>query len=433
MKSSYVPLKTCGYDNISNVFIRAAASELSPILTDFFTFSFNKGLFPSSLKIAKVVPILKSGDNKLTSNYRLISLLSSFSKILEKIIYNRLTNFLNKHEIIHKHQYGFREHHSTELAVSDILSTCYKSIQNNQHTCFLMLDLKKAFDTVNHNILIKKLEFYGIRGIANNLMKNYLTNRRQYVSIDQQSSSPFSITHGVPQGSVLGPLLFLIYINDLPNCTTSPPRLFADDTCVIMKDSNLKSFEVKCSNELHSLLLMNANKLTINTTKSQALVIPFKSKLINVNINIAFNQAQLQVLPNLKYLGICLDKNLNFSKHLNYIESKIARATGILYKCKPYFSSKILRILYYSLFYPHIKYGIVTWGFTYKSYLKRLKVIQNKAIYAITKTKSYKQKLAPLYHKLKILPIRQLYKIEIAKFIHKLSTSSLPYSINFQW
>ena len=194
-----------------------------------------------------------------------------------------------------------------------------------------------------------------------------------------------------------------------------------------MKDSNLKSLEVKCSNELTNIYeWMNANKLIINTTKSQALVIPFKSKLINVNINIAFNQAQLQVLPNLKYLGIYLDKNLNFSKHLNYIESKIARAIGILYKCKPYFSSKILRILYYSLFYPHIKYGIVIWGSTYKSYLKRLEVIQNKAIYAITKTKSYKQKLAPLYHKLEILPIRQLYKIEIAKFMHKLSTSSLP-------
>ena len=170
---------------------------------------------------------------------------------------------------------------------------------------------------------------------------------------------------------------------------------------------------------------MNANKLTINTTKFQALVIPFKSKLINVNINIAFNQAQLQILHNLKYLGNYLDKDLNFSKHLNHIESRIARATGILYKCKPYFFSKILRILYYSLFYSHIKYGIVTWGSTYKSYLKRLEVIQNKAIYAITKTRSYKQKLAPLYHKLEILPIRQLYKIEIAKFMHKLSTSSL--------
>ena len=179
-------------------------------------------------------------------------------------------------------------------------------------------------------------------------MKNYLTNRRQYVPIDQQSSSPLSITHGVPQGSVSGPLLFLIYINDLPNCTTSPPRLFADDTCVIMKDSNLKSLEVKCSNELTNIYeWMNAHKFTINTTKSQALVIPFKSKLKNVNINIAFNQAQLQVLPNLIYLGIYLDKDLNFSKHLNYIESQIARATGILYKCKPYLSSKILRILGY--------------------------------------------------------------------------------------
>ena len=127
-----------------------------------------------------------------------------------------------------------------------------------------MLDLKRTLDTVNHNILIKKLEFYGIRGIANKLMKNYLTNRRQYVSIDQHSLSPLSITHSVPQGSVLGPLLFLIYINDLPNCTTSPPRLFADDTCVIMKYSNLKNLEVKCSNELTNIYeWMNANKLTL--------------------------------------------------------------------------------------------------------------------------------------------------------------------------
>ena len=208
---------------------------------------------------------------------------------------------------------------------------------------------------MNHNILIKKLEFYEILGIANNLTKNYLTNRRQYVFIDQQSSSPLSITHSVPQGSVLGPLLFLIYINDLQNCTTSPPQFFADDTCVIMNDANLKSLEVKCSNELTNIYeWMNANQLNINTTKSQALVISFKLKFKNIIINTAFNQAQLQVLPNLKYLGIYLDKDLNFSKHLNYIESKIARATGILYKCKPYFSSKILQILYYSLFYPHI-------------------------------------------------------------------------------
>ena len=155
-------------------------------------------------------------------------------------------------------------------------------------------------------------------------------------------------------------------------CWIENPKIYSSILFFAVCCFPISEFEVKCCNELTNIYeWMNANKLTINTTKSQALVIPLKSKLINVNINIAFNQAQLQVLPNLKYLGIYLDKNLNFSKHLNYIESKIARATGILYKCKPYFSSKILRILYYSLFYPHIKYGIVTWGSTYKSYLKR--------------------------------------------------------------
>ena len=421
------PKKSCGYDDISNKFIRAAASELSPILTEFFTFFLNEGLFPSSLKIAKVIPVFKGGDNKLASNYRPISLLSSFSKILEKIIFNRFINFFNKHNIFHNHQYGFRENRSTELAISDILSACYNSIQNKQLTCLIMLDLKKAFDTVDHNILIEKLQFYGIRGVANNLIKNYLSNRRQYVSIDQQSSSSLPVSYGVPQGSVLGPLFFLIYINDLPNCTTFPPRLFADDTCVIVKDKDLKNLEIKCNNELRNVYeWMLANKLTINSAKSQALLIPFKKKIKHTDFKIVLNHSDLQVLPNLKYLGIYLDENLNFKKHLESIESKIARATGILYKCKPYLSSKILRMLYYSLIYPHIKYGIVTWGSTYKTYLNRLEVIQNKAIYAINKTKSFKQKLAPLYQKLEILPIRQLHCVETAKFMYKLSSSSLP-------
>ena len=233
------PAKASGHDNISAYFLRISASVLAPILEFYFAKAFEYGNFPSSLKIAKVIPLFKSGSIHEAQNYRPISLLSSLSKVLEKLIKERIVKFLHKHKIIFEHQYGFRENHSTTHALIDILTACYDNIENKQYTILMMMDLKKAFDTVNHEKLLHKLYHYGIRGPTHELLTSYLSERKQFVYADNFQPELQQVTCGVPQGSILGPLLFLIYINDLRNVLNSTPRLFADDTCLLCSSNNL--------------------------------------------------------------------------------------------------------------------------------------------------------------------------------------------------
>ena len=197
-----------------------------------------KGTFPESLKKAEVIPIFKSGSRVLTNNYHPISLLSPFAKIFESCIYNQLINFLNKNKTLYALQYGFREGSSTELAVSDIVDDLTSSIENRLINCSVFLDLAKAFNTVNHLILLEKLEMYGIRGVPLKLLRSYLAGRTQVTLVNNVKSTPKVVDSGVPQGSTLGPLLFLIYINDLPLSTKMRVRLFADDACLSLENSD---------------------------------------------------------------------------------------------------------------------------------------------------------------------------------------------------
>ena len=178
--------------------------------------SFQTGLFPDALKISEVIPIHKGGSTEELNNCRPISLLSIFDKIIEKIMHKRLYEFLQEHNILFQNQFGFRKNNSTYFAIIEIAEKIKETVDNKKYGCGIFIDLRKAFDTVNHEILLRKLEHYGIRGTAPNWFK-YLTNRKQYVSLNGESSELKQITCGVPQGSCLGPLLFLLYMNDLPN------------------------------------------------------------------------------------------------------------------------------------------------------------------------------------------------------------------------
>ena len=197
---------------------------------------FTEDIFSSNCKVVRIVPVYKTGAKDDMNNYRPISILTCFSKI-EKILYARLYKFLKKHNVIHQNQYGFQSNVSTVHAMLDVVTSCYDNINESCYTdtALSFVDLRKAFDTVSHETLLIKLSNYGITGVAYDLTHSYLHNRQQFVS-NNQLKSDLKLTHcGVPQGSSLGPLFFLVYINDLNSALKSQPRLFADDTCLIVK------------------------------------------------------------------------------------------------------------------------------------------------------------------------------------------------------
>ena len=232
--------------------------------------SFTSGVFPESLKISKVIPIHKEGSTQILNNYRPISLLSVFDKIIEKLMHKRLYSFLTDHNILFQNQFGFRKNNSTTYALIQITEMIKESIDNHKYGCGIFIDLRKAFDTVNHNILLIKLEHYGIRGTALNWFKSYISNRKQYVFLNGESSKLKEVSCGVPQGSVLGPLLFLLYINDLPNISKNFDfYLFADDTNIYCEANTLDELEFTINKELKELrswLIVNRLSLNINKT-----------------------------------------------------------------------------------------------------------------------------------------------------------------------
>ena len=249
-------------------------------LTYITNLSLIQGIFPDELKKAKIIPLYKSNDPMLFNNYRPISLLPLFSKVLERIMYNRIIKFINKHKILYKYQFGFRKDHSTYMALIILIDKITSALDNGNFTIAVLIDFRKAFDTVDHEILLHKLHHYGIRGIAHDWLKSYLCDRQQQVTYNGASSSYKNINCGVPQGSILGPLLFIIYINDLStvsNILTSV--LFADDTTLIDSDKNLSTLVERFNKELENVVnWLNANRLSLNIDKTNFMIFRPKNR-----------------------------------------------------------------------------------------------------------------------------------------------------------
>ena len=305
--------------------------ELAEPLADIINLSFETGNYIDRLKLLKAIPICKDKDSEFEClSYRPISLISNLNKIVEKVMYNRLYDFLEKHESIYNNQFGFRRNHSTTHALVNMTEDIRNALDNDNIVCGVFIDLQKAFDTVDHNILLKKLEFYGVRGIALNWFRSYLSNRRQYVSIDGYSSTEAFMEYGVPQGSILGPLLFLIYINDLHKAIkTSIVRHFADDTNLIIKNKDAKKITRDLNLDLRFLTKwLRANKIALNKTKTELVIFRSKWKKISYDINVKINGRKIIPSTSLKYLGLYIDQHLDWSVHKKHHCIKAIKISG---------------------------------------------------------------------------------------------------------
>lgn len=402
--------------DIPNKMIKLASRALSVPFTFIYNLSISTGIVPDIFKISRVSPVYKSGLMTDLNNYRPIAILSPFSKILERIVYDKLIIFLEKHSILTKFQFGFRKGHSTEQAILEITDNLKASIDNKLITCGIFLDFSKAFDTVNHKILLTKLSKYGIRGKPLEWFESYLTNRLQFVQIGNDQSNPLKMICGVPQGSTLGPLLFLLYINDIVNSSSILSfRIFADDANIFYADNDPKKLELVMNNELIKVFqYCGINKLSINMEKTKYMLItPSRKKQIHVNIH------NIERKNCIKYLGIYLDEHLNWKSQIANVNNKITKNIGIFYKLRYCLDLHMLKQLYYTLIYPYLSYGAMSWGNTYKTNLTKIYAKQNKCVRSIFFA-NHMESSNKYFKILDILQFDNIVSLKIATFTNKL-------------
>ena len=374
--------KSNGPNSIPTNLLKLVSKIVSEPLTLIINKSFNEGIFPDLFKIANVVPIFKKDSKLDVSNYRPISLLSNISKIFEKIMHSRLNKFLDKFQCLYDLQFGFRCKHSTTHTLIDIVEKLRKALDDNMFACGVFIDLQKAFDTVNHDILLNKLKYYGVRGIPLKWFQSYLQNRSQFVTVNDVHSFIKHITTGVPQGSILGPLLFLIYINDLHKCIKhSNTYHFADDTNLLHINASLKKLNRNINSDLSSLVnWLRANKISLNTKKTEIVIFKSRHKQITKNLNFRLSGQKVIPVQTVKYLGLKLDESLSFTPHLNELSLKLSRSNGMLSKIRHYVNYETLINIYHAIFGSHLRYGCQVWGQIKHNSLKKVSSLQNRAM-----------------------------------------------------
>lgn len=403
-----------GNDTISVRVLKSIKSEIAPPLAMLINKSIYNAVFPRVFKVATVVPIHKKGDPTSPDNYRPISILPLFSKVFEKCISIQLLSYLKTFNILSPEQFGFRRGLSTSDALLSWSEKIYDALDLRKHCLSVFIDYSKAFDTVNCQILLNKLSHYGIRGLPNDWFRSYIFGRQQRVRI-KSSFSTFSTNNiGVPQGSVLGPLLFILYINDLPSMASDfKTTLFADDTTFVDSDASLDTLMTRCSESLDLVSKWaQSNRLSVNESKTQCLLFSNRMNAVT-DEQLTFNNFDVIFSTEVKFLGTIIDENLRFKPHIDYVHRKVSKNIGILYKLGPHCDRKCLINMYYCFIYPYFTYGNLLWGGTSHTLLNSLFILQKRAIRIITNS-SYLAHTSSLFKSTEILKLSDLSKYLLA-------------------
>ena len=413
-----------GVHKISSSVLKQSKSIISDILVFIFNLCITQGYFPTELKTGCLTPIFKSGSKNDVCNYRPVCSLSPFSKIIERVTYNRMIDFIEKNNILSETQFGFRKGFSTEAAIIQFIDEIHKGLNDRQYTAAVFMDLSKAFDVLDHEILKLKLEHYGFRGIFLDFILNFVKERKYFVSVNGLKSNTKTVTNGVPQGSTLGPLLFLLYVNDMNNSSRLLKFIqFADDTTTTYRGFNLDIVKETVENEIKKVLIwLASNKLIINIQKTHTML--FTNKRGNNALHITIQNTELEQKDSCKFLGIFIDKDLNWKSHIEYITNKISKIIALLGRLKHTFPKSILKNLYLSLLLPYLNYGNIIWASADKTCLNGLVILQKKAIRIISKAK-YFDHTEPLFKTLELLTLDKIYKLNCLLFIYKLVTMNM--------
>lgn len=415
--------KSAGSDDITPRVIMECREILSPFLTYIFNSSLSQSKYPDELKVHKIVPIPKHINSSSIDNFRPIALLSVIDKIFEKLLHSQLSTYLANENLMFKNQYGFQRGCGTEEAVVNVVNYICDGLDKGfSGVGGVFYDFSRAFDLVDHTILCQKLYFYGIRGSELELFRNYLYNRRQYVQINNAKSSIKPVLNGVPQGSVLGPLLFKLYLNDIANLELDGKLfMYADDLCVFYPYK--ENLVLKINIERDAALITEyarMNGLVLNAKKTKFVKFRPQPHRYENKSSIYVNGQEVNEVSDVMYLGINLQSNLSWKGHINQLRSKIAPALGILYKLKNKLDEYTKYIIFESLIQSHLNYLALVYGHRKNSDLKSLQIMQNKALKVVYNLPARYSTLS-LYNNYakNVYPVHGLYKSQLLIYVYK--------------
>lgn len=407
--------KSCDNNGISVWLLKKCFSNIVAPITNLLNISFNYGVFPAVLKVAKVTPIFKKDDPRQPSNYRPISILPTLSKIYEKAFAVRLQSFLGRFNILSPDQFGFRKNMSAVDAISNLIESVVEGLERRELVLSIFLDLSKAFDCVHHETLLSILHSHGIRGVPHSWITSYLMNREQYVEISNSCSTKVNLAYGVPQGSILGPLLFLIYVNHIGESIQSGKVLqYADDTTICVKSKSIQDLEINSYIALNSCI-QNFSAINLKTNHSKSNVISFclRQQQKEVLPIVMMDDTILEQTNSTNFLGMHLDRGLTWINHIDSICSRVSSGIYALRNLAKYCSIEVLRTAYFGLIYPHILYGLRLWGSCAKSSFDRVFRLQKRAIRVMLKMHP-RDSCRDAFGKLGLLTLPSLYVLEVA-------------------